>query len=138
MRGDPDRLFVYGTLLAAIGHPLGRALGEACVHEGAAWLRARLHDLGEYPGAVLSSSPGDCVVGELYRLPHDGRDALLAALDGYEDSVSEDGEFVRAIVRVERADGSSIPAFAYLLRGNGAGRPLIADGDYAAHRRAGA
>jgi gamma-glutamylcyclotransferase (GGCT)/AIG2-like uncharacterized protein YtfP len=79
----PDLLFIYGTL-----HP-DRAPAAiaptACLLKpfGRATIQARLHDLGPYPGVVLSANPADIVPGELFILPADP--AILARLDEYED-----------------------------------------------------
>ena len=89
----PDLLFIYGTLhpdrapadiasttrlLKPFGGPANRAT-----------IRARLYDLGAYPGVVLSGDsddPSEIVAGELFVLP-DGPEAtaILARLDDYED-----------------------------------------------------
>jgi gamma-glutamylcyclotransferase (GGCT)/AIG2-like uncharacterized protein YtfP len=94
-------LFVYGTLLTGTGQPhLDRLLREHADNLGPATLRARLYDLGPFPGAVPSSRPRDRVVGQLFRLH---RPALLAPLDRYEgyraDAEAASG-FVRRSARV--------------------------------------
>jgi gamma-glutamylcyclotransferase (GGCT)/AIG2-like uncharacterized protein YtfP len=77
----PELLFVYGTL-----HP-DRAPREIAfaasrlVPSGHATIRARLLDLGAYPGIVLDDAAAP-VPGELFTIPDT---ATLDALDAYED-----------------------------------------------------
>ncbi|WP_394840927.1 gamma-glutamylcyclotransferase [Pendulispora brunnea] len=114
------RLLVYGTLLS--GQPNSwwlrdaRFVGPARTERG-----FRLHDLGVYPGLVAGGDTS--VAGELYEV-----DAhTLAALDAFEGD-----EYHREHITLD--DGQC--AEAYLLaREIAAGFPLIASGDWRAHRQ---
>jgi len=115
-----DALFVYGTLMrVASAWRIGRAERERLAREsdwlGPASLRARLYDLGDYPGVVLSETAGDVVHGEVVRLADP--DHSFRWLDAYESIVPGDpdaSEYVRAVVPVTLADGSVRDAWTYL------------------------
>jgi len=126
----PDHLFVYGTLMRRFGHPMHAALARAAEFVGEASVQGRLHDLGRYPGLVLSGQPGDTVFGELYRL-NDA--AVLGVLDDYEGCGPGDPEphdYARRRVSVG-ADGGTTEAWVYVYVGPVDGLRRIASGRYA-------
>lgn len=122
-------LFLYGTLMAGQPHPLARRLhavlgpGEPGVIAGRMF--ALRDPLGWYPAVVSGEG---VVCGMVHRA--DGLDdALLAALDAYEEVVATGPGYRRVEVIV--SDGAL--AQAYLWHGalpDGA-RP-VAEGDFAA------
>lgn len=125
-RRDPGngvrRVFVYGTLRAGeANHHLlasARLLAEARTEP-----RFALYDLGAYPGLVRAGA--QAVVGEVYAVDP----PTLAALDRLVDHP----RFYRR-TRITLADGRR--ALAYLLTlAQVVGRPVIASGDWRAHRR---
>src|SRR5262249_3869026 len=61
-------LFVYGTLLSRVRHPMGVRLRREASLIGAASIQGRLYSLGRYPGLVESADAGDIVHGEAYAL----------------------------------------------------------------------
>ena len=81
---DDRHLFVYGTLLSSFENEFARLLAHAGTPLGRARIPGRLYRFDHYPAAVLSTVPGEWVLGELYRL--DDPAATLAALDAYEDT----------------------------------------------------
>ena len=109
----PTTLFIYGTL-----HP-DRAPREiaAAAHRltsmGAATIQARIHNLGEYPGAILDPTAPP-IPGELFMVP----DAeTLAALDAYEDFRPTDPAsslFLRVKTIATTPDGSPHPCWVYI------------------------
>jgi gamma-glutamylcyclotransferase (GGCT)/AIG2-like uncharacterized protein YtfP len=77
-----EYLFVYGTLrrdAAGKTHPL---LADCAQFSAEAHTRGRLYRIAVYPGLVLSDSPRDLVLGEVYTL--EAPDMLLSRLDEYE------------------------------------------------------
>lgn len=77
----PSHLFIYGTL-----HPdrAPREIAEAArrlIPIGSATIRARIYNLGPYPGAILDDAAPP-VAGTLFRVPDT---VTLAQLDAYED-----------------------------------------------------
>lgn len=123
-------LFVYGTLMSHIGHPMHDVLARGAERLGEAFVQGRLYDLGRYPGLVLSAAADDRVVGEVYRLCDD---AVLRALDDYEGcgpDAAEPTEYVRRIVPVLAADGKTVEAWAYIFVLPVEGLPRIASGRY--------
>jgi gamma-glutamylcyclotransferase (GGCT)/AIG2-like uncharacterized protein YtfP len=111
------RLFVYGTLLAAAGHPMGARLRGQARLIGPATIQGRLYSLGRYPGLVETAAAHCLVHGELYAL---GAPAVaLRWLDAYEGIVPDQPvaspyQRVERPVRVE--SGDVIEAWVYLYR----------------------
>ena len=65
---QPEYLFVYGTLLRDIGHPMAEFLARQARFVGDAKMPGRLYDLGPYPGMREPENVDDWVHGELYEL----------------------------------------------------------------------
>lgn len=122
-----DLLFVYGTLQRHGGaHHL--LAGQVSLL-GPAWLQGRLYEVDGYPGAILSSRPGDQVRGELYRMHQPER--LLASLDIYEEAgsmFSEPREYRRAQVHVMDAGQVPRAAWTYLYARDVSSLELLPDG----------
>ncbi len=116
------RIFVYGTLRRG-GSAASLLRGARPL--GAARFQGRLYDLGDYPGVVASEDPADVVHGDLFALPADEAEALLARLDRYEGP-----EYRRVQLRVERADGEHCEAWLYLYSPDPGGLHRIESGDY--------
>ena len=109
----PYLLFIYGTL-----HP-DRAPREiaAAVRRltpvGPATIRARLYNLGAYPGAILDPTAPP-ISGHLFTVPDA---ATLAALDAYEDFRPTDPAaslFLRVETTATLPDGSHHPCWVYV------------------------
>ena len=111
-----DLLFVYGTL-----HP-ERAPAEIAETVrrlepvGAATIRGRMLDLGEYPGVLPDE--GGTVSGCLFALPGTSGEAaeLWAALDAYEGYIPEDEPgslFVRRKITAIRTDQTQVECWVY-------------------------
>ena len=120
MRGDraADCLFVYGTLMATTGHPMGLRLAAESAIVGPGTVPGRLFDLGSYPGAILSGGAGGRVHGMVVRLIHPARS--LPWLDAYEGAGEEDPEpraYMRVLTAVQLTSGRRIDAWVYDYRG---------------------
>jgi gamma-glutamylcyclotransferase (GGCT)/AIG2-like uncharacterized protein YtfP len=122
----PHHLFVYGTLLSTVNHPLGRRLRAGTTLIGRARVRGVLYLVESfsgpdgtgrpsyYPACVLSDRPDDMVQGELYAIHDPG---ILEALDAYEEcgpGFPDPREYVRVPVEVETADRARVLAWVYL------------------------
>lgn len=116
-------LFVYGTLRRDHAGEMSRWLARRATRVAAGRVRAKLFDLGAYPGAVITRERNRFVFGELYRL-RDG-EPTLRTLDAYEGR-----QFSRARVTVTLDSGARRRAWMYLYRGPTEGRPLIASGRF--------
>lgn len=136
-----DHLFVYGTLGASAGHPLGDLLRAHAELKGPGATRARLYVINDpdepgenfYPGALPSPDPADRVYGEVYRII-DG-DALFPALDRFEacsPDHPEPHEFALRSVEVMMDDGEVMRASTYLYTWDVSGYERIASGRYTA------
>ena len=110
-----DRLFVYGTLMRGFDHPMAKLLAANADFLGEATCRGRLYLVRHYPALVLSDDPADVVHGELFSLR--ARDAMLAEFDMYEacgEGYKPPTEYVRQMLNVTLADGSSSEAWTYV------------------------
>jgi gamma-glutamylcyclotransferase (GGCT)/AIG2-like uncharacterized protein YtfP len=133
-RDEPYRspvagLFVYGTLLRGEErHPV--LTRHHAAGAGAAKTAGALIDLGAFPGLVLDGRGGS-VAGELYELSDPA--ALFAELDEIESFRgfgAAGSVYRRAIVRVTRGGGATVPAWTYLYAGDTTGSYEIASGDW--------
>ena len=113
-------LFVYGTLLSSMDHPMARRLEREAELVGAATFTGRLYRVAWYPGLVDGDS-GDIVHGELHRL-HDPERAFVW-LDEFEgvtrgtSSVTDPDRYQRVERATETQTGSTI-AWVYLYCGD--------------------
>jgi gamma-glutamylcyclotransferase (GGCT)/AIG2-like uncharacterized protein YtfP len=116
-----DLIFVYGTLMQ--GFPLHGLLADRAEPRGRGTVRARLVDLGAYPGAV--PDPHAAVAGEVYRVT---REDLWRALDS-----TEGPQYHRGQVAVRMADGRQVTASMYWYVGPLDRGVPVPGGDYRAH-----
>ena len=107
-------LFVYGTLKRG-GVRHGPLESQRFVGEAKTRALYALHDLGSYPGMVISEV-GQVIEGEVYAVDS----SLIPLLDQMEGAPS-----LFALAGVELETG---PAWAYLYRRDVEGRPLVAAG----------
>ena len=113
-------LFVYGTLLSSVDHPMSRRLAGEAELVGEATFTGRLYRVAWSPGLVDGEN-GDVVHGELYRLK-DPEQAFVR-LDEFEgvtrgsSSVTAQLEYAR-VERTVQTDTGSTVAWVYLFRGD--------------------
>ncbi|HMO69548.1 MAG TPA: gamma-glutamylcyclotransferase, partial [Novosphingobium sp.] len=87
----PGRFFFYGTLMAASGHPLARALHTRLHPLGPATVPGALFAIPDAAGWYPALLPGDGLVhGTLHAAGPDFAATDLAAIDGFEDFDSAD------------------------------------------------
>ena len=126
-----DLLFVYGTLMRGFDHPMARLLAANADFIGEARCRGRLYLIQHYPGLVLSDDPTEAVFGELYRL-HEVA-AMLQEFDMYEacgDGFPPPTEYLRQMLSVTLADGSTREAWTYVYNWPVTGLSHIASGKF--------
>jgi len=133
---DGEYLFVYGTLMRPLGHPMHRYLRASCSFLERGWVWGSLYDLGGYPGLL---APGSSKVrGEIYRVVDAAQ--LFGALDRYEEcheSFPAPHEYRREIVRVTGESGRVYRCWAYLYQFGVSDDMKIEDGDYLRHSQRG-
>jgi gamma-glutamylcyclotransferase (GGCT)/AIG2-like uncharacterized protein YtfP len=130
-------LFVYGTLSPRHAPPEIAATVRRLRPVGAASVRGRLYDLGEYPGAILSKSSRSVIRGEVFELPGDAQ--TLSSLDNYEGfAPGKPGSslFVRRAWPVVMDDGTRLRCWVYVYNGD-TRRALPVRGGRYTRRRAG-
>jgi gamma-glutamylcyclotransferase (GGCT)/AIG2-like uncharacterized protein YtfP len=122
-------LFVYGTLLAAAGHPKGERLRREARLLGAASIPGNLYSLGGYPGLVEAADALGRVHGEVYAL--DSPATSLEWLDAYEGIVAgaySQNDYERVERPVHLATGAAVTAWVYLYRKDTRRLQAIPDG----------
>jgi gamma-glutamylcyclotransferase (GGCT)/AIG2-like uncharacterized protein YtfP len=110
----PELLFIYGTLHPDRAPREIAATARCLTSIGRATIRARLLDLGAYPGIVLDDTAAP-IPGELFSVPDA---ATLAALDAYEDYRPHDPAnslFLRTKAVVTLDDGSEKSCWVYIF-----------------------
>lgn len=130
----PARLFVYGTLMRAalnwrLGEPQRDRLARESTFVGGATLAARLYDLGDYPGLLLSDDAADVVHGEVVELADPA--ASFTWLDPYESIVAGDeaaSEYRRVVVMVRMETGRTLDAWTYVYNRDLSGLTPVAGG----------
>lgn len=119
----PEYLFVYGTLLARSGHPMGALLREHADEIGTGSIQARLYIIEEadalghnaYPGAVPSPHATDRVHGALYQVRN--AEPLFQVFNDFEACAPgwpEPYEFLLRPIDVTFQDGAILRASSYL------------------------
>jgi gamma-glutamylcyclotransferase (GGCT)/AIG2-like uncharacterized protein YtfP len=116
-------LFVYGSLMTALAHPMGDRLRREARLLGPARMAGRLHRVSWYPGLLPAQNASDLVHGEVYLLADPVH--ALHWLDEYEGirpggtSAAASDEYGRAERPATLADGTVVVAHIYLYQ-----RPL--------------
>jgi gamma-glutamylcyclotransferase (GGCT)/AIG2-like uncharacterized protein YtfP len=122
-------LFVYGSLLSRVRHPMGARLRGQARLIGEATTEGRLYSLGRYPGLVKATDGPYRVHGEVYELKTPA--SSLRWLDAYEGIVPGKPE-LSPYERVERpvhlASGGALTAWVYLYRRSIRTRPEVVGG----------
>ena len=122
-------LFVYGSLLSSVLHPMGTRLRREARLVGAATIEGRLYSLGRYPGLVESPEGHYAVYGEVYDL--DTPASSLKWLDDYEGIVPgqpDKSPYERVVRTVSLGAGATLDAWVYLYRKSVTGRPEVRGG----------
>jgi gamma-glutamylcyclotransferase (GGCT)/AIG2-like uncharacterized protein YtfP len=125
-----DHLFVYGTLMRGVDHPMAKLLSRSAGFCGEARCRGRLYLVKHYPGLVLSDDPGDVVFGELVRLRTP--EQSFATLDEYEGCGPgvASPRYLRQVLPVTRDDGTVTEAWTYVYNRPVAKLTRIASGRF--------
>ncbi|MEW6380015.1 MAG: gamma-glutamylcyclotransferase family protein [bacterium] len=128
---ETEYLFVYGTLRKCRNHRLHSVLVQHADFIGTGTLRGRLYRVGEYPGAVPSTSVSDIIQGELYALRD--RDCAFRVLDEYEGCGPDDPqptEFRRERAAIFLENGQEVSAWVYWYNRPTNGLEAIQSGDF--------
>ena len=122
-------LFVYGSLLSRVRHPMGTRLRREARLIGEATIQGRLYSLGRYPGLVEAAGNPCRVYGEVYDLKATA--ASLMWLDAYEGIVAakpDRSPYERVERPVRLASGETLTAWVYLYRRSVRTRPEVVGG----------
>jgi gamma-glutamylcyclotransferase (GGCT)/AIG2-like uncharacterized protein YtfP len=130
------RLFVYGSLMRGEGsHGLLATLPGARLI-GRGWVKGRMLDLTDYPGAVRESDGEDKIVGQLWEI--ESRPGILRTLDRYEEFYPDKpgrSRFTRrrAAVHLPRR---MVRAWVYFLVRPPRAKKIVRGGDWRTRGRA--
>jgi len=108
-----NKLFVYGTLLDE-DNKYGIYLRDNSTFFSSGKLEGILYDIGEYPGAVLSSGGNDFIHGIILEI--DDPSTVLALIDMYEgfgEDQPQPNEFIRVLTEAE-TDRGRVDCWIYL------------------------
>jgi gamma-glutamylcyclotransferase (GGCT)/AIG2-like uncharacterized protein YtfP len=131
-------LFVYGTLSPQHAPPEIAATVRRLRPVGAASVRGRLYDLGEYPGAILSKSSRSVIRGEVFELPSDAQTlSSLDSYEGFEPGKPGSSLFVRRTWPVVMDDGTRLRCWVYVYNGDTRRALPVRSGRYTQRRRGG-
>ncbi|HTJ99145.1 MAG TPA: gamma-glutamylcyclotransferase family protein [Bordetella sp.] len=128
-------VFVYGTLRRGEINDLAAAAARAGLpvpeYAGAASLRGRLYDFGDWPG-LLPDPDGPPVVGDVYRIDP----ALLPVMDAIEEYDPAGGScFVRRRLRLT-VGGRELDCYYYPIDPAHIGNARLTDAtDWIVHRQ---
>jgi len=126
-----EHLFLYGTLLPSEAPKEIASIVKRLRRLGSAYVRGRLYDFGDYPGAILDDSCRTMVHGELVTLPSDER--IMEVLDRYEEFDPLNPKkslFVRKKAKVRLANGGSREGWIYVYNRHPGKARLVRGGDY--------
>jgi gamma-glutamylcyclotransferase (GGCT)/AIG2-like uncharacterized protein YtfP len=122
-------LFVYGSLLARAGHPMGERLAREARRIGEACVAGRLYRISWYPGLVEGTAACEHVHGEVYALDDPAR--TLRWLDAYEGVVEGGGrgaDYARAERTARLARGGEVRVWVYIYCGDVSGLTIVTGG----------
>lgn len=110
-----EYLFAYGTLQPDHA-PVEIASAVARLRPvGEGFVRGRLYNFGDFPGAVLDPSSKRKISGTVFRLPKD--ETVLKKMDEYEEfdpNTPDRSLFVRRLHPVELAAGKTLQCWVYV------------------------
>lgn len=133
-----SHLFIYGTLLRGIGHPMHELLEQHSRLIGHGYINGNLYEITDYPALVLSNNAKKIVWGEIYQIQNEPE--LFKYLDEYEGCAAHSRrphEYQRDLVSIHDSGQHCLLAWAYLYKQPVAHLQLIPNGDYLAYRNKG-
>lgn len=128
-----ERVFFYGTLMAAFNRPGRQRVTAKLTPAGRGSIRAALFDLGIYPAAVPTED-NSVVWGEVYETSDP--QSVLAVLDeieGHRPSEPERSLYTRVLTDVTLENGRVEQAWAYFYNAPLGQAQRITSGDYLDH-----
>jgi gamma-glutamylcyclotransferase (GGCT)/AIG2-like uncharacterized protein YtfP len=128
------RLFAYGTLMrgeSRFFHVEPECLASVLLAQAP----GVLHDLGEFPGMVMTEQPGACVRGELLRHCQPGRWlSTIDRMEGFRSHDSPDNRHRRVLLDVSTDEGVTCRAWCYVHAGPLPAGTRIPSGDWREYR----
>lgn len=133
MSANSNFLFVYGTLLQRIDHPMSDFLRNYSKRIGKAYFPGRLYNVSWFPAATYDAESPYKVQGELVELNR--TEEVFAVLDPYEDfnpTLPDESLYTRELIPVLMG-GKSMVAWVYLFARNTSDLEFIPEGNYTAY-----
>jgi gamma-glutamylcyclotransferase (GGCT)/AIG2-like uncharacterized protein YtfP len=125
-----EYLFVYGTLLNGVTNEMSAFLSLHAEFHSQGYFYGKLFDVGEYPGAILSSKQTEKVYGTVFRLPD--AEKVFPVLDAYEEvgeAFPQPNEYTREKITVY-TQHKQIICWTYLYNHPTHALTQIKSGDY--------
>lgn len=119
-------LFVYGTLMQRVSNKMSAFLKLHSTFSSDGYFHGKLYDLGEYPGAIISTNREEKVFGQVFELHQ--TEEVFPVLDAYEGV--EEGLYLRRKVEVTTVAGQIIHAWVYVYNQPVELHKFIESGDY--------
>ncbi len=130
---DTQRLFVYGTLLTELGHPMARFLEKHGSFIQRGHMRGRLYQVEDYPGVIVSRDPSEKVWGTIFHLESDpGIWKALDSYEGFDQTHPEHSLYLRKITNIY-TDTHMLSCWVYVYNGSTSNLERIQSGDYIAY-----
>ena len=129
-----DKLFVYGTLLSELNHPMHHIIAENCEFIDKATIQGRLYNVDWYPGLVLSENQEDWVIGELYAIKN--TEEIFEALNEYEGCSGSNEKphmYQKKVCKVFDGNKEVHRAHTYVYQFSTDELELIKNGDFAVY-----
>jgi gamma-glutamylcyclotransferase (GGCT)/AIG2-like uncharacterized protein YtfP len=123
-----DLLFVYGTLLSADNEFAGYLKDNSTFYSQGK-LKGRLFDIGEYPGAIISTDKDHEITGSVYRLTSPNALKVIDDYEGYGEGRDQPNLYIRKKLPVQTMEGL-VACWVYLYNLSVNGLVEIESGNY--------
>ncbi|MBC7829995.1 MAG: gamma-glutamylcyclotransferase [Chitinophagaceae bacterium] len=128
---EPDYLFVYGTLRKGGNNPVTKEIINDLEWIGEAEIKARMYDIGKYPGALRAPGKKTVIKGEVLKIIHPGKVfRILDEYEGFDPDEPSKSEYRRDPEKLQLPDGREIVAWVYWYNFPVQGKRLIRHKDY--------
>jgi gamma-glutamylcyclotransferase (GGCT)/AIG2-like uncharacterized protein YtfP len=128
---DVDYVALYGSLLPGLGGPDAPDLDGKLTPLGPCRIPGYLINLGDYPGLVWLTSPGDEAVGGLYCVEDKTVFKVLDQFERYDPHDSDGSLYVRRLVRLVEPQ---CDAWTYIYNRPADGHPRVPGDDWRAYK----
>lgn len=134
---EPYYLFVYGTLRTGLNHPVIREIKDDVEWMGESFIKGKLFDIGNYPGAVKdidvknTEKKRRSIKGEVYLVKYPKKVfRILDEYEGFQEQFAAGSEYYREQELITLQNGKKIQAWVYWYNLPVEGKRRIRHADY--------